>query len=101
MRTEEHEGIAHRVALCDTTAAAYNKRFQQLERKRDALIGENSKEVVSQYLDENPEIEDIQLLRQLIRQSQKEVSQGANTTNRKKMFRFLREVEEKRLGLKD
>ena len=101
MRTEDHEAIAHRVALFDTTSAAYNKLFHQLELKRDALIGENSKEVLSQYLDENPEIEDIQLLRQLIRQSQKEVSQGANTTNRKKLFRFLREVEEKRLGLKD
>ncbi|WOD07081.1 ribosome biogenesis factor YjgA [Marinomonas sp. GJ51-6] len=100
MRTEDHETIAQRVALFDSTSAAYNKLFHQLEIKRDALIGENSKEVLSQYLDENPNIEDIQLLRQLIRLSQKEVSQGSNTTNRKKLFRFLREAEEKRLGLK-
>ena len=101
MRTEDHETIAQRVALFDSTSAAYNKLFHQLEIKRDALIGENSKEVLSQYLDENPNIEDIQLLRQLIRLSQKEVSQGSNTTNRKKLFRFLREAEEKRLGLKE
>lgn len=101
MRTEDHEAIAQRVALFDSTSAAYNKLFHQLEVKRDALIGENSKEVLSQYLDENPNIEDIQLLRQLIRLSQKEVSQGSNTTNRKKLFRFLREAEEKRLGLKE
>ncbi|MEP0073416.1 MAG: ribosome biogenesis factor YjgA [Marinomonas sp.] len=100
MRTEDHETIAQRVALFDSTSAAYNKLFHQLEAKRDALIGENSKEVLSQYLDENPNMEDIQLLRQLIRLSQKEVSQGSNTTNRKKLFRFLREAEEKRLGLK-
>ncbi len=100
MRTEDHEAIAQRVALFDSTSAAYNKLFHQLEAKRDALIGENSKEVLSQYLDENPNMEDIQLLRQLIRLSQKEVSQGSNTTNRKKLFRFLREAEEKRLGLK-
>ncbi|MEP3351372.1 MAG: ribosome biogenesis factor YjgA [Marinomonas sp.] len=100
MRTEDHETIAQRVALFDSTSAAYNKLFHQLEIKRDALIGENSKEVLSQYLDENPNIEDIQLLRQLIRLSQKEVSQGSNTSNRKKLFRFLREAEEKRLGLK-
>jgi ribosome-associated protein len=99
MRTEDHEAIAHRVALFDSTSAAYNKLFHQLEIKRDALIGENSKEELSQYLEENPQIEDIQLLRQLIRQSQKEVSQAGNTTNRKKLFRFLREAEEKRLGL--
>jgi ribosome-associated protein len=99
MRTEDHEAIAQRVALFDSTSAAYNKLFHQLEIKRDALIGENSKEVLSQYLDENPEIEDIQLLRQLIRLSQKEASQESKTTNRKKLFRFLREAEEKRLGL--
>lgn len=101
MRTEDHETIAQRVALLDTTSAAYNKLFRQIEIKRDALIGENSKEALSQYLDENPNIGDIQLLRQLIRQSQKEVSQQNKTTNRKKLFSLLREVEEKRLGLKD
>jgi len=101
MRSEDHETIAQRVALFDTTSAAYNKLFHQLEIKRDQLIGENSKEVLSLYLEENPEIEDIQLLRQLIRQSQKEVSQESNTTNRKKLFRFLREAEERRLGLKE
>lgn len=99
MRTEDHEAIAQRVALFDSTSAAYNKLFHQLEIKRDALIGENSKNELSQYLDENPEIEDIQLLRQLIRLSQKEASQESKTTNRKKLFRFLREAEEKRLGL--
>jgi ribosome-associated protein len=101
MRSEDHEVIAQRVSLFDSTSAAYNKLFHQLEVKRDALIGENGKEVLSQYLDDNPNIEDIQLLRQLIRLSQKEVSQDSNTTNRKKLFRFLREAEEKRLGLKD
>jgi ribosome-associated protein len=101
MRTEDHETIAQRVALLDTTSAAYNKLFHQLEIRRDALIGENSKEVLSQYLDDNPNLEEIQLLRQLIRLSQKEASQEGNTSNRKKLFRLLREVEEKRLGLKD
>lgn len=99
MRSEDHEAIAQRIALFDSTSAAYNKLFHQIEIQRDALIGERSKEALSQYLTENPNIENIQLLRQLIRQSQKEVSQSGNTTNRKKLFRFLREVEEKRLGL--
>ncbi|SBS30005.1 hypothetical protein MSP8887_02797 [Marinomonas spartinae] len=101
MRTEDHEAIAKQVAMFDTTSAAYNKLFHQLEIKRDELIGENSKEVLSQYLEDHPGLEDIQLLRQLIRQSQKEVSEGGNTTNRKKLFRFIRDIEEKKLGLKD
>ncbi|MEL0623145.1 ribosome biogenesis factor YjgA [Marinomonas arenicola] len=99
MRTEDHEAIARRVALFDTTSAAYNKLFHQLELKRDILIGENSKEALADYLREHPEVEDIQLLRQLIRLSQKEVSQQGNTNNRKKLFRFLRETEERKLGL--
>jgi ribosome-associated protein len=101
MRTEDHETISQRVALLDTTSAAYNKLFHQIEIKRDQLIGENSKEALSVYLEANPEIEEIQFLRQLIRQSQKELSQEGKTTNRKKLFRFLRETEERRLGLKD
>jgi len=101
MRTEDYEAIDQRIALFDSTSAAYNKLFHQLEIKRDALIGENSKEELSNYLADHPEIEDIQLLRQLIRQSQKEMSQEGKTTNRKKLFRFLRETEEKRLGLSE
>ncbi|GAB3476297.1 ribosome biogenesis factor YjgA [Marinomonas epiphytica] len=101
MRTEDHEAIEHQVALFDTTSAAYNKLFHQLEQTRDTLIGENSKAALSDYLAEHPELEDIQQLRQLIRASQKEVQKGANTTNRKKLFRFLREAQEKKLGLSD
>ncbi|MEO9654768.1 ribosome biogenesis factor YjgA [Marinomonas sp.] len=101
MRTEDHESIAQQVALFDTTSAAYNKLFHQLERKRDALIGENSKEELSKYLDEHPNLEEIQLLRQLIRQSQKEVENGnKSNTNRKKLFKLIREIEETKLGLR-
>jgi len=101
MRTEDYDAITKQVAMFDTTSAAYNKLFHQLEVKRDALIGENSKEVLEQYLEEHSGPEDIQQLRQLIRLSQKEVSQGSKTTNRKKLFRFIREIEEKKLGLKE
>ncbi|MEL0635751.1 MULTISPECIES: ribosome biogenesis factor YjgA [Marinomonas] len=101
MRTEDHESIAHSIAIFDSTSAAYNKLFHQLELKRDALIGEHSKEVLAEYLTDHPEVEDIQQLRQLIRSSQKEASLQSNTTNRKKLFRFLREAEEKKLGLSE
>lgn len=101
MRTEDHEAIAKQVELFDTTSAAHNRIFHQLEQKRDALIGENSKEELSHYLEENPDLADIQLLRQLIRLSQKEIAQNGKTTNRKKLFRFLRDIEEKRLGISD
>lgn len=98
MRTEDHESIAARIELFDTTSAAHNKMFHQLENLRDALIGENSQSVLQEYLTENPSI-DIQHFRQVVRQAQKEVSQNGKTTNRKKLFKLLRETQDKKLGL--
>jgi len=98
MRTEDHEAIAARIELFDTTSAAHNKMFHQLENLRDALIGENGQSVQKEYLADNPNIE-IQHFRQLVRLAQKEVSLNAKTTNRKKLFKLLREIQDKKLGL--
>ena len=98
MRTEDAEAIENRVQLFDAASAANNKRFHQLEATRDALIGDNSKAVLDQYIDKNPNI-DIQHLRSLVRMAQKEHSQGKVTTNSKKLFKYLREVQDQQLGL--
>lgn len=99
MRTEDHEAIAEKVALFDASSAIHNKLFHQLEQVRDALIGENSQNALQQYLEENPNI-DIQHLRQLIRLAQKELSQQGKPTNRRKLFKYLREVQEVKLGIR-
>ncbi len=98
MRTEDHEAIAARIALFDSSSAAHNKLFHSLEHERDALIGENSAAEVQKFLEENPDI-DIQHFRQLVRQSIKELSEGKKTTSRKKLFKYLREVKEIKLGI--
>ncbi|TDO99880.1 ribosome biogenesis factor YjgA [Marinomonas balearica] len=99
MRSEDHEEIQHRVDLFDTTSALHNKLFQQLEITRDHLINPTtSQEAFKKYLEDYPEV-DIQTLRQLIRQSQKEAEQGNKTTSKKKLFKLLREQQEAKLKL--
>lgn len=98
MRSEDAEAIEARLELFDNASAASNKRFHQLEATRDALLGENSKTVLDQYISDNPDI-DIQQLRSLVRMAQKEVSQGKTTTHRKKLFKYLREIQDIQLGL--
>lgn len=98
MRTEDSDAIAARLELFDSTSAANNKRFHQLEATRDALIGEHGKEMLDQYIDANPSV-DIQQLRNLVRMAAKETEQGSSTSNRKKLFKFLREVQDIQLGL--
>ncbi|ADZ91027.1 ribosome biogenesis factor YjgA [Marinomonas mediterranea] len=99
MRSEDHEAIQHRVDLFDTTSALHNKLFHQLEATRDQLINaDSSQEVFKKYIEENPDV-DIQQFRQLIRQSQKEAEQGNKTTSKKKLFKLLREIQEKKLNL--
>lgn len=100
MRSEDHEAIAARIALFDSTSAAHNKLFHQLELTRDKLCGPESSNTVHEYLTEHPDI-DIQHFRQLVRLAKKEAEQDQKTTQRKKLFRLLREVQDKQLGLAD
>jgi ribosome-associated protein len=99
MRNEDAEAIQEKLDLFDTTSALHNKRFHQLEHTRDALIGENGNDVMAQYINDNPDI-DIQALRQAIRSAQQEANkEGASTTARKKLFKLLREHQDRKLGL--
>lgn len=100
MRSEDHEYIADKLKLFDATSAVHKKRFHQLEITRDKLCSSQSDEELQQYLLKNPDI-DRQHFRQLVRQAKKETEQGSKTANRKKLFKLLREVEDKKLGLSD
>ncbi|TBR44779.1 DUF615 domain-containing protein [Marinomonas agarivorans] len=100
MRGEDHEAIAERIALFDSSSAAHNKLFHQLEQTRDRLCSSESNEAVKDYLSANPDI-DMQHFRQLVRLAKKETELNQKTTQRKKLFRLLREVQDKKLGLID
>jgi len=98
MRTEDHESISNRINLFDSTSAAHNKMFHKLEMIRDNLCSEHSMEAMHSYLEENSDI-DMQHFRQLVRQAKKEAEKGDKTTSRKKLFKLLRDIQDKKIGL--
>ncbi|MBL4794066.1 MAG: DUF615 domain-containing protein [Pseudomonadales bacterium] len=95
MREEEEDDIALiRRGLWELKNAhqSNTRVFKELEEVRERLIqGDNSDlgSVIAQY----PEI-DTQKLRQLVKQSKKEVANNAPPAASRKLFRFLRETQE-------
>lgn len=88
--------VAHIRDVLDRTgqhAAHEQRRFHDLERKRDALVAGDD-QVMEQIIAETPEI-DIQHFRQLVRQSRKEQAAGKPPATARKLFRYLRELSEK------
>lgn len=69
-------------------------QFHQVERWRDKFIAEDGDVVLQEFLQKYPEV-DMQHLRQLLRNAQKDVKTGKNTGADTFLFRYLREVIEK------
>jgi ribosome-associated protein len=70
-----------------------NVRFHQLEAWRDRLI-EDSDQALSELLKHSPDI-NVQILRQLIRNAQKEIKLGKPPTAARKLFKLLRDTDAK------
>jgi ribosome-associated protein len=82
--------------IIDNQHQASAARFHALEQLRDDLLkrGDNAiEDVVTKY----PEA-DRSHLRQLLRSQQKAVSQGKNDGSAKKLFRYLRELDDQATG---
>ncbi|WP_422412992.1 MULTISPECIES: ribosome biogenesis factor YjgA [unclassified Endozoicomonas] len=92
MRDQELEPIQKYLDSLDSTSEEYSRRFHQLERWRDRLINEGH-EVLTEYLDKYPEA-DHQHIRQLVRNAQKEALQDKPPAAFRKLFKYLREVDE-------
>ncbi|WP_422135076.1 ribosome biogenesis factor YjgA [Endozoicomonas sp. ALD040] len=92
MRDQELEPIQKYLDSLDSTSEEYSRRFHQLERWRDRLINEGH-EVLTEYLDKYPEA-DHQHIRQLVRNAQKEAVQDKPPAAFRKLFKYLREVDE-------
>ncbi|WP_426416079.1 ribosome biogenesis factor YjgA [Aestuariirhabdus sp. LZHN29] len=92
MRDEDLEPLQQAVDRLDTSSAEYNRIFHQLERWRERLISEGN-ETLQEYLDTYPAA-DIQHLRQLIRNSRKELELQKPLASSRKLFRYLREQSE-------
>lgn len=92
LRNLETDPIFAALERMDTTSAAYNQIFHRLERWRDRLIAEDS-EIIPTLLAEYPEA-DLQHIRQLVRNAQREVKQQKPPASARKLFKYLRELEE-------
>ena len=85
--------LIEKVLNQDQHNANLNKRFfKQLEEFRERLLA-GSEDALQQLILDHPSI-DIQYLRQLIRQTQKEQDQKKPPSSAKKLFQYLRELKQ-------
>ncbi|HSG02256.1 MAG TPA: ribosome biogenesis factor YjgA [Marinobacterium sp.] len=92
MRNEDEEAIRAAVDRFDSASEAHNQRFHKLERLREALVNDSQEafnEVVSSYAECN-----IQHLRTLMRNAKKEREQSKPPVAYRKLFQYLRELDE-------
>ena len=92
MRTEDAEQIEQSIGLFEAGHQAHTQAFHKLEVWRDKLINEGNN-ALQAYIDENPQA-DVQHLRQLIRNAQKELKQEKPPASARKLFKYLREIAE-------
>ena len=92
MRTTETEAIAQALDQMKTHNVEDAQRFHRLEKLRDLLIT-NGDDAINQIVDLYPTA-DRQHLRQLIRQIQKETEQKKPPSASRKLFRYLRDLDE-------
>lgn len=98
LRSHDVDAIMELVNLADNTTREYNQRFHLLERWRDRLLAEGDT-ALQLFIEEFPET-DIQHLRGLIRHAQHEAKRNQPPTASRKIFRYLRELDESQRGLK-
>ncbi len=94
MRFEDGEAITEAIDRFDVTKEAHNKVFHKLEKWRDRLIAnDKDSSMLDVIISEYPHT-DIQHLRQLVRNAQKEASLNKPPAAARKLFKYLRELEE-------
>jgi ribosome-associated protein len=95
MRREDGEAIQAMLDRFDTTSDIHNQVFHKLEKWRDRLLADEPGMfdlLMTEYADV-----DIQHLRQLIRNAQRETQQNKPPASARKLFKYLRALEEAKL----
>lgn len=93
LRSEaDTEALEQAMGLYEAGQQAHTQAFHKLERWRDRLIHEGNN-ALNEYLEAYPTA-DIQHLRQLIRNAQKELKQEKPPASARKLFKYLRELAE-------
>ena len=98
MRDQDLDAINALLDQLDASSRQYNERFHTLERWRDRLIG-GTDEVLEKFVQEYPEA-DRQQLRSLIRQAQHEAKTNKPPTAARKIFKYIRDLDESQRGLR-
>ena len=98
MRDQDIDAILTLIDQLDASTRQYNERFHGLERWRDRLlVGDDA--VLDSFVGDYPEA-DRQHLRQLIRQAQHEAAQSKPPAASRKIFKYIRELDEAKRGLR-
>lgn len=90
MRSEDGDAIQAVIDRYDSSSQAFAQELHQLEVWRTRLIEEGNK-ALTEFVEAHPS-SDIQQLRQLIRNAQKDAKNQKNTGASKKLFQFIRSV---------
>ncbi|MCU1715638.1 ribosome biogenesis factor YjgA [Pseudomonas sp. 5P_3.1_Bac2] len=98
MRDQDVEAILNVLDQVDASTRQYNERFHNLERWRDRLINGND-ETLEAFVSDYPET-DRQHLRQLIRHAQHELAHNKPPAASRKVFKYIRELDETQRGLR-
>ena len=98
MRDQDIDAILTLIDQLDASTRQYNERFHGLERWRDRLLGGDDA-VLDSFVGDYPEA-DRQHLRQLIRQAQHEAAQSKPPAASRKIFKYIRELDETHRGLR-
>ena len=98
MRDQDIDAILTLIDQLDASTRQYNERFHGLERWRDRLLSGDDA-VLDSFVGDYPEA-DRQHLRQLIRQAQHEAAQSKPPAASRKIFKYIRELDEAKRGLR-
>ena len=98
MRDQDIDAILTLIDQLDASTRQYNERFHGLERWRDRLLGGDDA-VLDSFVGDYPEA-DRQHLRQLIRQAQHEAARSKPPAASRKIFKYIRELDEAKRGMR-
>jgi ribosome-associated protein len=98
MRDQDIEAILVLLDQLDASTRQYNERFHNLERWRDRLVA-GPDQVLEAFFADYPET-DRQHLRNLVRQAQHETAHNKPPATTRKIFKYIRELDEAQRGLR-
>ncbi|VVM54111.1 hypothetical protein PS623_00914 [Pseudomonas fluorescens] len=98
MRDQDTDAILAVIEQLDSSTRQYNERFHGLERWRDRLVDGNDEDL-ERFVQKYPET-DRQQLRSLIRHAQHEKARDKPPAAARKVFKYIRELDEAQRGLR-